>query len=325
MLLSALAAWNQPFEVLLFSYAILGPLHYLTEISWLHDKKWFSKAKHDWIVPCLVSAALTILYIAMEIWGQKEALSREPEVLGLRIRGGWVACLLLVSIAASMAAAFVGGSARRALLIAALLVAGFAFLQSVTGRIVVNVMLTTVIHVFVFTSCFILYGALKSKSVSGYWSWAVHLGLGALLLMPWKTADAPIPLDLARRLDVFGPVVDGMNYYLSRPSTVPEGRGPLIAAMRFLAFAYTYHYLNWFSKTGIIRWHEVSRERLAILVAAWIGSLILYAYDWRIGFIALLALSLAHVLLEFPLNWRTFVGIGSELRSRVASKPAVAP
>src|SRR5581483_4474599 len=38
MLVSAAVAWVTPFEVLLLSYAVLGPLHYLTEISWLHDR-----------------------------------------------------------------------------------------------------------------------------------------------------------------------------------------------------------------------------------------------------------------------------------------------
>jgi hypothetical protein len=35
MVLSCLAAYVFPFELFLFSYAVLGPLHYLTEISWL--------------------------------------------------------------------------------------------------------------------------------------------------------------------------------------------------------------------------------------------------------------------------------------------------
>jgi len=30
-----------PFELLLLSYVILGPAHYFTEISWLHDRKYF--------------------------------------------------------------------------------------------------------------------------------------------------------------------------------------------------------------------------------------------------------------------------------------------
>ncbi|MCC6181260.1 MAG: hypothetical protein IT237_05450 [Bacteroidia bacterium] len=38
MIISAFLAFLLPFELFLFSYAVLGPLHYLTEIGWLHKK-----------------------------------------------------------------------------------------------------------------------------------------------------------------------------------------------------------------------------------------------------------------------------------------------
>ena len=38
MLLSVAVAAVLPFELFLFAYAILGPAHYLTQISWLHDR-----------------------------------------------------------------------------------------------------------------------------------------------------------------------------------------------------------------------------------------------------------------------------------------------
>ncbi len=42
LLLGALAlAYLLPFELLVLSYTVLGPAHYLTEISWLHDRKYF--------------------------------------------------------------------------------------------------------------------------------------------------------------------------------------------------------------------------------------------------------------------------------------------
>ncbi len=36
-----------PFEVFLFSYAVLGPLHYLTEINWLHERDYFMPRRGD--------------------------------------------------------------------------------------------------------------------------------------------------------------------------------------------------------------------------------------------------------------------------------------
>jgi len=89
--------------------------------------------------------------------------------------------------------------------------------------------------------------------------------------------------------------------------------------MRLIAFAYTYHYLNWFSKTSIIRWHEVPRARAVGIIAAWIGGVIVYAYDYRIGFAVFYVLSVVHVMLEFPLNHQTFAGIAKALRPAAAA------
>jgi hypothetical protein len=86
-----------------------------------------------------------------------------------------------------------------------------------------------------------------------------------------------------------------------------------LSLMGFIAFAYLYHYLNWFSKTSVIRWNEISRARLAVVVAVWIVSVTLYAYDGHVGFRWLFFLSFVHVLLEFPLNHVTVMSIGREL------------
>ena len=71
----------------------------------------------------------------------------------------------------------------------------------------------------------------------------------------------------------------------------------------FIAFAYTYHYLNWFSKTSIIKWHQVEKRKFGFVAVFWVGSLALYKVDYRLGFAAVSALSLLHVVLEFPLNF----------------------
>jgi hypothetical protein len=89
-----------------------------------------------------------------------------------------------------------------------------------------------------------------------------------------------------------------------------------IAIMRCIAFAYTYHYLNWFAKTSIIKWHQVSWRRLAAITALWLISVGIYWYDYRVGFVALATLSFLHVFLEFPLNHRTIIAIAGELRYR---------
>ena len=82
-----------------------------------------------------------------------------------------------------------------------------------------------------------------------------------------------------------------------------------IAVFRFLAFIYLHHYLNWFAKTELLAWHKVSRTSwliIGLVYAAAIGS---YAYSFAAGFYAAYFLSLLHVLLELPLNWRSGTGI----------------
>ena len=78
-----------------------------------------------------------------------------------------------------------------------------------------------------------------------------------------------------------------------------------------LAFVYTYHYLNWFIKADVIRWAEIPRSRLALVAAASAASTALYFYNYAFGFTVLLALSLVHVVLEFPLNNLAFRQLGT--------------
>ena len=65
MVLSMAAAFVVPFELFLFSYAVLGPAHYLTEISWLHDRQYFTRRKTDylWLLGCSVGIFLGSSYV----------------------------------------------------------------------------------------------------------------------------------------------------------------------------------------------------------------------------------------------------------------------
>src|SRR5689334_4065727 len=60
MVLALIVAAVVPFELFLISYAVLGPLHYLTEISWLHDRRFFTPRKADW-VPLVICGLLATL------------------------------------------------------------------------------------------------------------------------------------------------------------------------------------------------------------------------------------------------------------------------
>jgi hypothetical protein len=103
-------------------------------------------------------------------------------------------------------------------------------------------------------------------------------------------------------------VIPGKEYYWNSIFFSTFG----IMLMRFIAFAYMYHYLNWFSKTEVIRWHKVPKLRFALVIGLWLTACGLYAYDYALGLSFLFFLSFSHVLLEFPLNIVSIVGIGKE-------------
>ena len=85
--------------------------------------------------------------------------------------------------------------------------------------------------------------------------------------------------------------------------------------MRFIAFTYMYHFLNWFSKTSVIKWHETKPPILFALLGIWVGILVLYWVDITLSLNIIYIFGLLHVILEYPLNHQSFVGIGTELRS----------
>jgi len=121
-------------------------------------------------------------------------------------------------------------------------------------------------------------------------------------------------------LFLFSYAVLGPLHYLTQIYDSPAG----LTVMRLIAFAYTYHYLNWFSKTSIIKWHEIPKARSIAILGLWIVSLAIYAWNYQLGFVVLYFLSVLHVMLEFPLNHQSFAGIGRELHAllRPAPRPA---
>src|SRR6186997_718295 len=62
LLISCALAFVLPFELFLFSYAILGPLHYLTEINWLHKRNYFTTGKKDYLLLILLCFLLVFSF-----------------------------------------------------------------------------------------------------------------------------------------------------------------------------------------------------------------------------------------------------------------------
>ncbi len=326
MIVAAVFAFYRPFETFLFAYAFFGPAHYLTEISWLHDRNYFTKRNYDWIFLLLAGIIITLANFNLI-----PNLPNEASTI-----------LIFVSFISALIFVTIKNIVLRIVLIVASALSSKLFIGSIIFNSVFGAFMPTLIHVFVFTGLFILVGALKGRSLSGILSLGVFIIVAiSFFYLPISNgnykptdyvmnsyghlkndgsfSDGFISLnhhilsvfnlhDFGKPTVNFQQFVDGFNNYLFQ--------NPLsLSIMAFIGFAYLYHYLNWFSKTSVIQWHNIPRSRFIGIIVLWLLSIGLYSIDYAIGLQWLFFLSFTHVLLEFPLNQLTFINIGKEISS----------
>jgi hypothetical protein len=391
MLITAVFAFFFPFETFLLAYAFLGPLHYLTEISWLHDRQYFTKGKYDFVPLLLIGVALSYAAFAKDF---DFNIDFYKEFVALNLFDK----LLVLALFSSLLFAFVKNLVVKiiAILFIFIFISGWLSPENATENsksttiFALTSLVPTLIHVYLFTGLFMLFGALKSRSktgllsvlafiiipiylvyglpvtpkknyISDYGKEAYYADgdgffytnvsimdhfrlmnepnltnkqyLDSIINKDSKTNQTPI----AERQRITDSLSDKLNQafivpnpeseYYMRPIpaklAIPieskdyywnyvffSGFG--IMLMRFIAFAYMYHYLNWFSKTEVIRWHKVPKIRFIAVLLLWLTACALYAYNYSLGLSFLFFLSFTHVLLEFPLNMVSIVGIGKE-------------
>ena len=394
MFATAVFAFFAPFETFLLAYAFLGPLHYLTEISWLHDRQYFTKGKYDFIVLLVIGVLLSTAAFAQdfgykwEIYTYFSEMQLSSKLVVFALFSGMLFALVKNIFVKIVSCFFIF-----------IFVSGWLSPenieenQSSTTVFALTSLVPTLIHVYVFTGLFMLYGSLKSRSKSGLMavvavvilplilvfvlpvnpkeSWVSNYGKNAYYakgqgffntnveimdhfgildepkltnkqfldsIVNSKTANAGFTPNEKKRLN------DSLQHKSKEPFVFyqpnDERFGQTIAVrkalpvnpkdyfwnsvffsifgimlMRFIAFAYLYHYLNWFSKTEVIRWHKVPKIRFFAVIVLWLSACGFYIYDYSLGLSVLFFLSFTHVLLEFPLNMVSIVGIGKEVRS----------
>jgi hypothetical protein len=299
MVISAILAFILPFELFLFSYAVLGPLHYLTEIGWLHKKNYFTKGKYDFVF----LAVLCFLVFYFSFIQPAKSDSQIPSII-------------LYGVLLSLIFVFIKDNLYR-IILALLAFIGIVITKTGLSYFVwIGIFLPTIIHVFVFTWAFMLYGVIKNKSLAGYISVAA-LGLIAMSFFLIKapglqyqvSAYVTRSYDLFYLLNTFLIDFFGLETQTTDANTIVYNTNAGFVIMRFIAFSYTYHYLNWFSKTSVIQWHKVPKRTLLVTLLLWVFSVGLYIVDYNLGLKALYFLSFLHVFLEFPLNVTSFQGI----------------
>ncbi len=288
LMLSALGlTYVVPFELLLLSYVILGPVHYTTEISWLHDRNYF--LPHRGVALALAMVAIGAALIDSASW------------FGFAMWSALVACAL-VSAASS-------GAQGVLLVIAATGLTAVMYTHA-PSLAVLGILLPTLIHVSLFTLVFMTLGAYRSRSAVQAALIAVYaMAVGLILVVP-PSASTVVPEFAAAGREYFGNVAPALGRLFGIPHLTLDAR-----LTGLLAFVYTYHYLNWFIKAEVIRWTDMEPRRLALVGAVSAASTGLYFYDYAFGFSILLALSLIHVVLEFPLNVLAVRQLGGAIRT----------
>lgn len=321
ILLSLGLAWWIPFELFVFSYAILGPLHYLTEIHWLRKKdyfldepsgiRWFFGLTLLIVIPVILSVpGFQFLWKSKTLFAlvsQLSHYSRPLIVVGLVL----AVCLVLFRRLSASAGVLSLG-----------LVFVYVAMKWLPGPfLMVAAFIPTLIHVYLFTLFFMVFGALRSRSRPGW------VSIGVLVLVPVSVVFLPVSVEnpgassslqtMFSSIGLAGFSEKMVSYFSTQNALSAE---VLLRFQIFIAFAYTYHYLNWFSKTSVIGWNKNnSLVQNGLIGLAWVGSVALYFIENQLGVALLFSLSMLHVMMELPLNARsardTVLAIG-QWRSR---------
>jgi hypothetical protein len=309
MLISCIVAFVIPFELFLFSYAVLGPLHYLTEISWLHKRNYFSHGKYDFVYLAVLAVIITFISFVA-----KPFINIVPS-------------LILTAFVGAVALAFIKEKRNRYAAIVIITIGSLLLFKLDFYKIFVSVFLPTLVHVYLFTGAFILVGALKNKSLTGFASLGVFIfcTLVFFFYVPSLSSyhlSTDIKLKYADMMQLNYEFInlfqlDKLEGWNKNTVIKVFHSDTGYMVMRFIAFAYTYHYLNWFSKTSVIKWHKVPFVQLFAVIILWAVSVGLYFYDYGFGLRCLYLLSLLHVFLEFPLNYHTFINIPKEIKNTI--------
>lgn len=310
-------AFQFPFQLFLFSYAILGPLHYLTEINWLDKKNYFLAHQNDkkhYLKAVIVSLLLlTITFAFFELGKWEFTKPLHASILSSNVAAPlntytqWSFSALFVVFI--FAVAFVATPQRinRLLIIGICAIATLFLYKFTFFAVCFGIFLPTIIHVFLFTILFMWSGAKKSHSTWGYINvvsmFLVIIVISAKenLVLPSNTSQSTFETFIATNFHQ-------VNYAITRLLGHADGSNwnlqlPIVWKVQtFIAFAYTYHYLNWFSKTSVIQWHKIDKKKMYTTLILWAICCFMFYFNYRIGLAAIYVLSMLHIILEFPLN-----------------------
>ncbi len=302
-----------PFELFVIAYAVLGPLHYITEINWIRDRGYFLNNKY-WIYIIVVFS----IVIALPLLFKLDAFKNIEHNVILFIQNElpqYTNALIFLALIIAYAFLFIKQTIHIIGIITLGVIVAILLNNTNSYNLYIGIFLPTIIHVYLFTLLFMWYGNTKVKTSIGWFN--VILLVAIPFIISWLNLNN---ISYHFSDEVKGIITDNrfhvLNVNLSKLLGLSDGTKFFfyeiidIKIQIFIAFAYTYHYLNWFSKTTVIGWHKkLTQKRSLLILLIWLISIAIYLYDYKVGLALLLVLSLMHVFAEFPLNLISIKGI----------------
>ena len=319
MLVSLLLAYQLPFTLFLLAYAFLGPLHYLTEINWLQRKQFFvGDGRWGWIATLFALLVVLPKFFILPPFASTGEGAALPGAIGWLL--SWSNALIFVWLMTSIGLIV----SRKLPVVGGFALAGIALgiaLNGIDGyQLLIGLMVPTLVHVYLFTLLFMVFGTLKSRTWQGWLAAAIMVCIPVFVAL-WEVTPANYVFPQLAKDTFLGTNFHVTNARIAKFFGWSDGSSFFfyekmeVKLQIFIAFAYTYHYLNWFSKTTVIGWHKLltTGRTLAILLV-WLAACVLFVYDYQTGFLLLLGLSFMHVFMEFPLNALSVKSIVQALR-----------
>ncbi|MEL6536509.1 MAG: hypothetical protein AAFQ98_13920 [Bacteroidota bacterium] len=307
VIISLALALYFPYRGFLVAYAVLGPLHYLTELNWLHGRDYFMKERR-WIWIAIAGAFL--LAFPEFVNDKYPTASWFPSWLtdAMIWFDEYTNTLLFITLLLAITFVLTKDRRIRLAVLGVGAVLGILLREIEFYYLFIGLLLPTLIHVYLFTLLFMYFGSKRSKSKWGFA--ALGLAIAApIFIAIFDPSNIFYIFPEATKETVIENNFHMTNVLFGKTLTLTDGTSFVwydklfLRLQIFITFAYIYHYLNWFSKTSIIGWHKnLSIKKTIGIIVIWGGIVALFAIDYKLGFIAGLGLSFLHVMGEFPLN-----------------------
>ncbi len=327
IVISLYAAFHIPFGLFIFSYVVLGPLHYLTEINWLKEKEYFL-GKANWSYLFILFAFFLALPFILKLPLFDTFMKNESIQKYYAFLNNTSDEIYLIALIVTIGLLYFKNKNHLILFIViSSIIAVFSLNHFTSTAMSIAIFIPTLIHVYVFTTLFMIYGMIKNKTTPGIISIILMLMVPLIIIFSKINPEEYNGLSDYTQTSYIDSTFGGLNLEIAKwfiPIKGSDFNFLSVLGIKiqiFVAFAYTYHYLNWFSKTSIIRWDKtMTKSKIITILAIWGISVCIYLVNFKIGYIILIFLSLIHVLLEFPLNVTTIKVLLNKLNVPLFSK-----